>query len=306
MERRVSRTEPVMRRGGSDQVIDGQFVVAPRDFDAHSPFLMLDEAWFKKPGGFEEHPHRGFQTVTLVLEGALEHRDHTGGRGVLSAGDAQWVVAGRGVLHSELPRDEEVVHTLQLWLNLPRAQKLMLPRYVDQPLARTPVRSVDGVDVRVYAGRSGEVRHPHGSAWPLVFLDLAMKAGSSTRECVPSNFRAFLYVLDGTASVADGVPVRKANTAWFDPSSSSADEDDTLLIHAETDVRAVLFASPPIDEPVVAYGPFVMNTREEIRQAIIDFQSGNFCIRARGARTRAAKKNESSAPTQYGASPQIS
>src|SRR3954447_14421523 len=152
----ISRVTRVIPRGPSSQVDNKQMVIGAEGWEATSPFLFLSKDWFAPPGGFEEHPHRGMQTVTIVLEGALEHRDHTGAHGLLQAGDVQWMTAGRGVLHSEMPRGP--VHTLQLWLNLPRAQKMIPAKYRDQRLADVPIRKLDGGEVRVYAGRSGDVQ----------------------------------------------------------------------------------------------------------------------------------------------------
>src|SRR5215213_4338519 len=152
----ISRVSRVIPRGPSSQVDNKQMVIGAEGWEATSPFLFLSEDWFGPAGGFETHPHRGMQTVTIVLEGALEHRDHTGAQGILNAGDVQWMTAGHGVLHSEMPHGE--VHTLQLWLNLPRAMKMIPARYQDQRLKDVPING----NVRVYAGKSGSVQQPHG------------------------------------------------------------------------------------------------------------------------------------------------
>ena len=178
-------------------------VVAPSDFGATSPFLLLNEDWFAAPGGFETHPHRGMQTVTMVLEGAIEHRDHTGTHGVLRSGDVQWMTAGRGVLHSEMPHGRETAHTLQLWLNLPRAMKMIPARYRDQRLADTPVYRTAGSEVRVYAGRSGKVEHPHGSDYPMVLLDMLLRNGTRFEQYVSAHDRGFVYVLEGRARLGE-------------------------------------------------------------------------------------------------------
>src|SRR5688572_31466751 len=167
MERIASRVARVIPRGATSQVQKKQLVVGAEGYEATSPFLFLSEDWFGAPGGFEEHPHRGMQTVTVVLEGALEHRDHTGAHGILHTGDVQWMTAGRGVLHSEMPHGAGQAHTLQLWLNLPARMKMIPARYQDQRLKDTPVRRLPGGEVRVYAGRSGEVSHAHGSDYPI-------------------------------------------------------------------------------------------------------------------------------------------
>src|SRR5689334_4859706 len=147
MERRISRVARVIPRGPSSQVQNKQLVIGAEGWEKTSPFLFLSEDWFAAPGGFEEHPHRGMQTVTLVLEGAIEHRDHTGAHGVLHPGDVQWMTAGHGVLHSEMPYGGTTAHTLQLWLNLPARMKMIPARYQDQRLADVPVRALEGGEV---------------------------------------------------------------------------------------------------------------------------------------------------------------
>jgi hypothetical protein len=268
--RPVSRIARVIPLGATGQVQNKQRVIGDEGWQRTSPFLFLSEDWFHAPGGFEEHPHRGMQTVTFVLEGALEHRDHTGAHGVLRAGDVQWMTAGRGVLHSEMPHGGETAHTLQLWLNLPRTMKMIPARYRDQRLADVPVRKLDGGEVRVYAGRSGDVRHPAGSDYPMSLLDIRLAVGAKlTQELAPAE-RAFLYVLEGEAHLGAKV-VRAGEVAWFEPGKG-----DAIAIAATAALRALLFAGVPIEEPIFAYGPFVMSTREEIVQAFEDYQAGRF------------------------------
>jgi quercetin 2,3-dioxygenase len=264
--KRISRLTRVIPSGASSQVDNKQMVIGAEGWEKTSPFLFLSEDWFSPPGGFETHPHRGMQTVTIVLEGALEHRDHTGAQGILKAGDVQWMTAGRGVLHSEMPHGP--VHTLQLWLNLPAAMKMIPARYQDQRLADTPVRKIEGGEVRVYAGRSGEVRHGHGSDYPMTLIDFRLKAGTKLEQEVGEKERGFVYVLEGRAKLG-GKDVKAGEVAWFEPGGGGE-----LSIAAEEDFRGLLFAGEPIEEPVVAYGPFVMNTKQEIQQAFMDYQAG--------------------------------
>jgi redox-sensitive bicupin YhaK (pirin superfamily) len=267
-QRPVSRIARVIPLGATSQVQNKQRVIGDEGWERTSPFLFLSEDWFHAPGGFEEHPHRGMQTVTFVLEGALEHRDHTGAHGVLRAGDVQWMTAGRGVLHSEMPHGGDTAHTLQLWLNLPRAMKMVPARYRDQRLADVPVRKLASGEVRVYAGRSGDVSHAHGSDYPMSLLDIRLAAGGKlTQELSPAD-RAFLYAVAGEAHVDDRV-VRAGEVAWFEPGAG-----EEIVVAATSSFRALLFAGAPIEEPIVAYGPFVMSTREEIVQAFEDYQAG--------------------------------
>jgi redox-sensitive bicupin YhaK (pirin superfamily) len=266
--RKVSRVVHVMPQGGNSQVENKQLVLGAEGWEKTTPFLFLSEDWFGAPKGFEEHPHRGMQTVTVVLEGAIEHRDHTGAHGVLRAGDVQWMTAGHGVLHSEMPHGSETAHTLQLWLNLPRKMKMIPARYQDQRLSETPKRQIEGGEVLVYAGRSGDAQHGHGSDYPMSLLDIRLKAGGKLEQEVSTKDRGFVYVLEGRATIG-GKEVSKGDVAWFEPG-----EGDELSIAALEDLRGLLFAGEPIHEPVVAYGPFVMNTKQEIQQAFLDYQAG--------------------------------
>jgi len=276
VERKVDRIDHPVELGASEQVQRKRLVLHSDDFAALSPFLRLSEDWFAAPGGFETHPHRGMQTVTLVLDGALHHRDHTGADGVLRQGDVQWMTAGRGVLHSEMPHEREPAHTLQLWLNLPAKAKMIPARYVDQRAADVPVRQENGVERRIYAGDVDGVAQPHGSEWPMMLIDIAMATGAAFRQAIPAGYRGFLYVLAGKATVgADARSIAAPDVAWFEPTPGAGPAaSDTIPIVADGVFRALLFAGPPIDEPVIAYGPFVMNTVDEIRQAFTDYQTG--------------------------------
>lgn len=268
MNKPISRLARAIPRGATSQVQNKLSVIGAEGWERTSPFLFLSEDWFHAPGGFEEHPHRGMQTVTIVLEGALEHRDHTGAHGLLRAGDVQWMTAGHGVLHSEMPHDNETAHTLQLWLNLPRAMKMIPARYQDQRLADVPVRRIEGGEVRVYAGRSGEACHSHGSDYPMSLLDIRLAKGARLKQEIAPKDRGFLYVLAGSGEIG-GRAVSAGEVAWYEPG-----EGNELSIAAHADFRVLAFAGEPIDEPVVAYGPFVMSTKEEIVAAFEDYQAG--------------------------------
>jgi len=266
MEKRIDRVARVIPQGPSSQVQNKQRVIGAEGYEMTSPFLFMSEDWFAPPGGFEEHPHRGMQTVTFILEGALEHRDHTGAHGVLKAGDVQWMTAGRGVLHSEMPQGP--VHTLQLWLNLPAAMKMIPARYQDQRLKDVPVRKGPGVEVKVYAGRSGDVTHEHGSDWPMWLMDIRLDAGATFQQEVEEKQRGFVYVLEGQAEIGSK-RIEESQVGWFEPGKGT-----DLKIFSKEGVRALFFAGEPINEPVFAYGPFVMNTRDEIVKAFEDYQAG--------------------------------
>jgi redox-sensitive bicupin YhaK (pirin superfamily) len=269
---RIQRADP---RSSHSSAHHARLVVSPDDFAATSPFLLMAEDWFSPPAGFPDHPHRGMQTVTIVLEGGLEHRDHTGAHGVLGAGDVQWMTAGRGVVHSEMP-GREGVHSLQLWLNLPASQKMSSASYRDQRAGDTPVKKGVGYEVRVYAGRHEDVSHPHSSLWPLTLLDVSVAGEKRVELEVPPGYRAFLYVLSGSGRIeGDDTAVKDEDVVWFKPAPQDA-ERAILGLEADIPMRALLFAGPAIDEPVVAHGPFVMNTMDEIRRAYSDYQAGRF------------------------------
>ena len=273
MERSVARIEAAGPPGRTAPTHANRLVVPPDNFAAHSPFLLMAEDWFAPPAGFPTHPHRGMETVTVVLKGAMEHRDHTGAHGLLSQGDVQWMTAGKGVMHSEMPGPNGV-HSLQLWLNLPADRKMSAARYADQHAADAPTLAGPGYEIRIYAGRQGEIVQPHGSSYPMGLASLRLDAGASASLEIPADERAFLYVIEGSGLVgADKLGVAAGKVAWLDPSGQS-DSPDTLTIEATTPMQAALFSGRPIDEPVVAYGPFVMNTQEEIRQAFADYQKG--------------------------------
>jgi quercetin 2,3-dioxygenase len=266
MKRTVLRVDDSELHQGMNREHRVRQVLAPGNWQEYDPFLMLAEDWFP-PGTFGDHPHRGFETVTLVLEGGVEHRDNHGGYGVLHPGDAQWMTAGRGVVHSE----EAVghAHTLQLWVNLPRRLKMTEPRYQDLRRDEVPVRELDGATLRVYSGTSGDVTAPTRNHVPVTMIDVNAEAGASFAVGIAPALNTFIYILEGRASFA-GTEARATQVVWL------ARDGSELEVHAHERLRAILWAGEPIGEPVVQYGPFVMNTMGEIRQAMLDFQSGKF------------------------------
>jgi redox-sensitive bicupin YhaK (pirin superfamily) len=241
------------------------------------PFLMLDNFKSDSPddylAGFPDHPHRGFETVTYMLAGAMEHRDHRGNRGLLGPGSVQWMTAGRGIVHSEMPRQENgLMWGFQLWINLPAKLKMCEPRYQDLAADRIPERSVGAAKVRVIAGRSGDIVGAVQEIYtdPL-FLDVALPAGESFEHAVPAGHSAFACAFEGAVSF-DGHPwpVQAGQLAVF------GDGDAVKATAGEDGGRFILLAAQPIKEPVARYGPFVMNTRQELEQAFADFRSGRF------------------------------
>ncbi len=273
MQLSIRSVEPAAPRQTRGPGHSARMVIPPEDVAEHSPFLLMAEDWFAPPAGFPTHPHRGIETVTFVVAGELVHQDHTGGAGRLSAGDAQFMTAGGGVMHSEMPGPGGV-QTLQLWLNLPARLKRVAARYQDVRRSDAPVHVEQGVEARVYAGKLGDIVVPHASTWPMTLIDLNMEAGATFDAPVPAGQRAFAHVLEGQAAL--GAEKRQANAgdvAWAAP-SSGGDGDDALTVSAVTASRVLLFASPIIDEPMAMGGPFVMNTREEILEAFADLRAG--------------------------------
>jgi quercetin 2,3-dioxygenase len=250
-----------------------RMVIPPEHVAEHSPFLLMAEDWFAAPAGFPTHPHRGIETVTFVLAGELVHADHTGGTGRLGAGDVQFMTAGGGVMHSEMPGPGGV-QSLQLWLNLPARLKRVPARYQNILRSEAPTDAHEGVEARLYAGKLGDIVGAHASTWPMTLIDLKIKPGAAFDAPIPAGQRAFAYVLEGQAALgAEKRQVKAGDVAWAVP-SSGGDGDDALPARAATASRLLIFASPIIDEPVAMGGPFVMNTREEILEAFADLRAG--------------------------------
>jgi len=242
------------------------------------PFLLLDVFRSDEPNdylaGFPDHPHRGFETVTYMLAGRMRHRDSAGHEGLLQNGDVQWMTAGRGVIHSEMPEQEDgVMEGFQLWLNLPAARKMTAPWYRDIPSAQIPSYTLpSGVSVRVIAGTSNGVAGAmtRETSEPL-YLDIELPAGTSFATAIPATHNAFLYVYRGKLQVGDRA-VREGRMAIL----ANAPDTDGVTLAADAPARVILVAGNPLHEPIVQYGPFVMNRQEEIYQAISDFREGHF------------------------------
>lgn len=240
------------------------------------PFLLLDAFGSDKPddyiAGFPDHPHRGFETVTYMIAGRMLHRDSAGHEGLLENGGVQWMTAGRGVIHSEIPQQEEgVMEGFQLWLNLPGRDKMMAPWYRDFAAADLPHFVTDsGVDVTVIAGDSNGV---HGAvtraATAPIYLDLHLPADTRFAQMLPAGHNAFIYAYRGEVTVAgDKIPERRMAILANDAKA------DGVVIEAADGARVLLIAGRPLHEPIAQYGPFVMNTEQEIYQALNDYRDG--------------------------------
>jgi hypothetical protein len=256
------------------------------------PFLMLDEFYSDDPNdyiaGFPAHPHRGFETVTYMLDGHMRHEDHLGSRGDLGPGDVQWMTAARGIIHSEMPQQSEGrMRGFQLWVNLPSREKMNPASYRDIPSARIPrVKLPQGGEVKVIAGTleldgdatSGPVNTPGAklSTDPL-YLDVRLPAAAEFRAAVAPGYNAFLYTYEGSAHIGpagatEPLPHRAAGVL--------SDGDGVRVQAGAEGVHFLLLAAKPLREPVVQYGPFVMNTREEVEQALADYRSGRLAAAA--------------------------
>jgi len=279
----IVRSRGVERQLGGQFVMDGAGVKINRVLTQAlqrrlDPYLMLDAFGSDKAGdyiaGFPEHPHRGFETVTYMLAGRMRHRDSAGNEGLVSNGGVQWMTAGRGVIHSEMPEQEEgLMEGFQLWLNLPASDKMRAPWYRDIPAEEVPRFTLDsGAVVQVIAGAS------HGVAGAVqregtepLYLDVELPAGAVFEQPLAAGHNAFLYVFRGEV-VVEGKGVAQARMAILD----NAAQADGVRIKAVTASRLLLIAGRPLKEAIAQYGPFVMNTQAEVFQAVEDFRAGRF------------------------------
>ena len=245
------------------------------DFAATDPFLALMEDWFPR-GVFGKHPHRGIETVTYVLEGHIDHYDNQGHSGVIGPGDVQWMTAGRGLIHNEIPPEGAVVHSLQLWVNLPAADKMTAPRYQDVVGDAAPARREPGAEIRVFSGRSDGVVSPTKNFAPVTMIEFRLEPGAQVRQDLPADYNAVVVVLDGVGALgAKGASVAAGDVAWLTRGDSAA-PSEVAIQAGDKPLRALLYAGRPLHEPVVARGPFVMNTEAEIEQAYADYRAGRF------------------------------
>jgi quercetin 2,3-dioxygenase len=277
----------------SETTQDGEGVTLNRSFpnsyiSEFDPFLLLDEMgpMDLKPGkqkGFPNHPHRGFETVTYLLDGKFEHKDSQGHAGTISAGDVQWMTAGSGIIHSEMPEKEfskngGKLHGFQLWVNLPKSSKMVKPRYQEIPSSKIPTGTTkDGnVSVKVIADESLGAKAVINTITPIMYLHFKLEPDASIVQSVPDEYNVFAYVIKGKAlfeqSNKNNNIVERGNLVIFDKDGKE------VYIQAAKDskdpVELLLIGGIPIREPIARYGPFVMNTQQEIYQAIEDYRSG--------------------------------
>ncbi|KAJ0409044.1 hypothetical protein ATCC90586_000631 [Pythium insidiosum] len=238
------------------------------------PFLMLDEFNVGLPGGFPDHPHRGFETVTYVLptsKGHMLHEDFLGNQGELRPGDLQWMTPGRGILHAEMPATEDPSHGLQLWINLPKARKIMEPRYQEIKRETVPHAFNDdkSIEAIVFAGEAFGQKGPIQTEAPVTYIHFILQKGASLSHRIPDGHNVFVYTLKGSGKCS-GKEITAHEAVVFE------EDGDGIEIAAQGDegVEFIVVSGQPLNEPIVQYGPFVMTSEDEIHQTIFDFQSG--------------------------------
>jgi redox-sensitive bicupin YhaK (pirin superfamily) len=270
LQRDVARVDsPVIDRGMTD-VHRVRPLVPPGNWAATDPFLLLMEDWFPV-GVFDRHPHRGIETVTYVIDGVIEHYDNHGNKGTLRPGDVQWMTAGRGLIHNEQPAAGLTVHSLQLWVNLPRADKLVPAHYQDILADEVPVRHEAGAEIRVFSGASGELKSPTQNHAPVTMVEIRLQPGAQVEQDLPAGYNGFVVVLEGGGVIgSSSVRVAASQVSWLTPSKESSVVSFTGSEHG---LRAILFAGLPLHEPVAARGPFVMNTDEELAVGFDEFRA---------------------------------
>jgi quercetin 2,3-dioxygenase len=233
------------------------------------------EDWFPR-GVFGKHPHRGIETVTYVVEGRIDHYDNQGHEGTILPCDVQWMTAGRGLIHNEIPAEGVTVHSLQLWVNLPAADKMTAPRYQDLAGDAVPVRRQPGLEIRVFSGASGGLTAPTKNIVPVIMVEIRLDQGASVRQDLPADYNAVIVVLEGEGAIgAEGKIVTAGDVAWL-TQGDSGKASEVEIRATDKPLRALLYAGRPLHEAVVARGPFVMNTEAEIEQAYADYRAGRF------------------------------
>ncbi|MEE2877323.1 MAG: pirin family protein [Candidatus Neomarinimicrobiota bacterium] len=250
-------------------------IIGSPELDYLDPFLLLDEFGSDNPddyiAGFPPHPHRGFETVTYMLQGRFRHKDSAGNEGQLTSGSIQWMTAGRGVIHSEMPEQVEgMVRGFQLWVNLPKKLKMTEPAYQDIPSEKIPQVNQDGVTVRVITGNHSGVSGPASAKTGMLYLDVHLEESAVFEQTIVDDWNSFLYIYGGSLLVADQIEITRGHLAVL------ATEGDIRLTGGPTGGRSLLVAGEPLNEPIARGGPFVMNTRGEVLQALEDYQTGKF------------------------------
>ncbi|MET8357771.1 pirin family protein [Micromonospora sp. NPDC005171] len=274
--RRVDRVHDRIEIGANEQSDNRMIIIPPGRPALTDPFLVMGEEQFSRPG-FDWHPHRGMETITIVLDGLLEHGDNKGNAGVLEPGDVQWMTAGHGIIHREVAVRHEYAHIIQLWLNLPADRKLSPSRYQDLRASGHAAHSLPGAFVQVISGHDGSVTGPARNHWPVLGMLLTLDPQADHQQLLPADHRAFAYVISGRATIGSRM-VRAGQIAWSDPVGEPNEPTTLRLSAADSDrhTKIMLFAGRPIGQPVAASGPFVMNSHAEIEKAYRDLRAGAF------------------------------
>lgn len=272
--------KPLLETQAAEETSDGEGVSIRRSLGLrpsrwHDPFLLLDEFYSEGPNagpGFPDHPHRGFSTLTYMLKGHMNHADNKGNAGRVGPGGFQWMTAGKGIIHSEKPEVEaDGMRGMQLWVNLPGALKMRDPFYINGEAEDVPEVKFDGGSARVLGGSfSGQTGPITDEVTDLIYYDVQLDAGAEFKATLPENHNALFYVIDGNLNNSTGDPLPAYNLGLLGKG------EEVTFKAGTTPTRFVLIAGKPIGEPIARYGPFAMNTREEIEKAISDFQSGKF------------------------------
>jgi redox-sensitive bicupin YhaK (pirin superfamily) len=264
-------------------------ILAGDDFAETDPFIMLADDHLdigdRPVGG--PHPHAGFETVTLLLEGSLYDRDEGG---VINTGEVQWMTAGRGIIHGENVAAHGRVRLLQLWLTLPHADRWTTPAFQDIHVDAIPVRREPGVDVRVYSGTSGDARSPTRNHVPVTLVEIALEPGASVDQRLPSSYNGFLFVIAGSIAGDDGARLETNQVGWLDRPNGRGDSV-LRIAAARTGARVVLYAGEPQGVPIVSHGPFIGESREDIVRLYAEYRAGRFekmSTLARGKRVASA------------------
>ncbi|TAK27219.1 MAG: pirin family protein [Nitrosarchaeum sp.] len=283
-----TKTRSVLHVTNAKTTLEGEGFVVHRAFPNGSirefdPFLLLDEMGpivisAGDAKGAPDHPHRGFETVTYMIDGVFEHKDSQGHSGKIQAGDVQWMTAGSGVIHSEMPEKEFLqkggtLHGFQLWVNLPKKYKMMNPRYQDISASKIPTVQNDGIKVKVIAGESMGEKAVIQTRTPIMYLHFTIQPNAQVVQTIPQTYNVFAYVINGEGLFGDKqISAHKEQIVFFEQ------DGNEITIKASNDISSpldvLLIAGVPLGEPVVRYGPFVMNTEGEIKQAILDYNTG--------------------------------
>ena len=253
-------------------------ILGTPELDHLDPFLLLDEFKSENPddyiAGFPPHPHRGFETVTYLLHGKFRHRDSKGNEGLLMPGSVQWMTAGRGIIHSEMPETKDgLLWGFQLWVNLPSDLKMAEPDYQDIPGERIPEVRHDDVKVRIIAGEFAGKRGVTKTRFPIVYLDVHMSPGSTFTHSIPSEMNSFCYVYEGTVNLGPEDNLQRGKEGEmmvFD------DGDEVKIVADDSEAKLLFLAANRLNEPVARAGPFVMNSEGELRKAFADYRNGSF------------------------------